>query len=91
MIDPMCKCGKEPETTLHYLALSCCNIHSAHRTELLNEICTINSSISDFPENKLLNTLLYGSEDFNNDTNQKILKSTTRYLVVSDRFNCPLF
>ena len=74
MIDPMCKCGKEPETTFHYLLR--CNIHSSHRTELLNDICAINSSISDFPENKLLNTLLYGSEDFNNDTNQKILKST---------------
>ena len=67
MIDPMCKCGKEPETTLHYLLR--CNIHSSHRTELLNDICAINSSISDFPENKLLNTLLYGSEDFNNDAN----------------------
>ena len=89
MIDPMCKSGKEPGTTLHYLLR--CNIHSSHRAELLNVICAINSSISDFPENKLLNTLLYGSEDFNNDTNQKILKSTIRYLVVSDRFNCPLF
>ena len=89
MIDPMCKCGKEPETTLHYLLR--CTIHSSHRTELLNDICAINSSISDFPENKLLNTLLYGSEDFNNDANQKILKSTIRYLVVSDHFNCPLF
>ena len=89
MIDPMCKCGREPETTLHYLL--CCNIHSSHRAELLNDICAINSSISDFPENKLLNTLSYGSEDLNNDTNQKNLKSTRRYLVVSDRFNCPLF
>ena len=89
MIDPMCKCGKEPETKLHYLLR--CNIHSSHRIELLNDICAINSSISDFPENKLLNTLLYGFEDFNNDTNQKLLKSTIRYLVVSDRFSCPLF
>ena len=89
MIDPICKYGEEPETTLHYLLR--CNIHSSHRTELLNDICAINSSISDFPENKLLNTLLCGSEDFNNDTNQKILKPTIRYLVVFDRFNCPLF
>ena len=89
MIDPMCKCGKEPETTLHYLLR--CNINSSHRTELLNDICAINSSISVFPENKLLNTLLHGSEDFNNDANQKILQSTIRYLVVSDRFNYPLF
>ena len=72
MIDPMCKSGKEPGTTLHYLLR--CNIHSSHRAELLNVICAINSSISDFPENKLLNTLLYGSEDFNNDTNQKNFK-----------------
>ena len=36
-INPMCSCGKEPETTLHYLLR--CDSHSIYRLELLNDIC----------------------------------------------------
>ena len=39
MIDPMYKCCKEVETTLHYLLR--CNLHTFYRTELLNDIYAI--------------------------------------------------
>ena len=35
-INPMCSCGKEPETTLHYLLRG--NHYSIHRLELLNDV-----------------------------------------------------
>ena len=53
-IDPMCSCGLEPETTLHYLLR--CNLYSDFRTELVNDICALNPTLK-----KLLNILLYGS------------------------------
>ena len=39
----MFSCGKEPETTLHYLLL--CDLYSIYRLELLNDICTVNESL----------------------------------------------
>ena len=42
-IDPMCSCGLEPETTLHYLLR--CNLYSDLRTELPNEICALNPAL----------------------------------------------
>ena len=40
-IDPICSRSLEPETTLHYLLR--CNLYSDLRTELLDDICTLNS------------------------------------------------
>ena len=42
-IDPMCSCGLEPETTLHYLLR--CNLYSDLRAELLNDICALNPTL----------------------------------------------
>lgn len=83
-IDSMSKCGKENETTLHHYLLRC-NLHSFHKTELLNDIRATDSSVKNLLKDKLLSTLLYGSEDFN-DTNLNTLKSTIKYLVRSYRF-----
>ena len=50
-----------------------------------------NSSIKNYPEGKLLNSLLHGSLDFHNDENQNILKQAINYLIKSERFNNNLF
>ena len=47
-INPMCSCGKEPETTLHYLLR--CDFYSIYRLELLNDICALNHSLKIFQE-----------------------------------------
>ena len=44
-----------------------------------------------YPDEKLLNILLYGSEFFSVKTNQSILKSTIKFLKGSERFDDPLF
>ena len=87
IMGPMFKCGKESEPTLHYLFR--CNLLLL--IELLNDIYAIDSSIKNYPEEKLLNTLLYGSLDFKNDKNQSILKQTIKYFIRSERFSSPLF
>ena len=42
-IDPICRCGLEPETTLHYLLRW--NLSSDLRTELLHDVCGLNPSL----------------------------------------------
>ena len=83
-IDPMCSCGLETETTLHYLLR--CNLYTDLRTELLNDICALNPTLKKLSHKKLLNILLYGSEDFRFKTNEKITKSTIKFLKTSERF-----
>ena len=67
-VGPMCKCSLETETTLHVLLR--CRLYSTIWTELLGDIYTVASSLTNYPDEKLLNILLYGSEYFNVKTNQ---------------------
>ena len=48
IVDPMCKWGLETETTLHFLL--CCRLYSAIRTELLDDISTVDSSLTMIPQ-----------------------------------------
>ena len=88
-VDPICTCGLEPETTLHYLLH--CILFSTQRLDLLNNVFILNPSIKNCSNEKLLNVLLYGSEDFNWNLNKEILKATIKFLKRSERFNDPLF
>ena len=54
------KSSLETETELHFL-LSC-SLYSTIRTELVDDISTVDSSLTNYPDEKLLNILLYGSE-----------------------------
>ena len=40
-----------------------------------------------YSNEKLLNILLYESEDFNCNMNKEILKDTIKFLDISERFN----
>ena len=84
----MCTCGLEPEITLHYLLH--CNLYSTQRLELLNNVCTVNPFPKNYSNKKLLNILLYGSEDLNGNMNKEILKATIKFLKISKRFNGPI-
>ena len=74
----MCSCGKEPETTLHYLLR--CDLYSIYRLELLNDICALNGSLENSSEEKLLKILHYGAEDFSSQMNYEILKCTIKFI-----------
>ena len=89
IINPKCFCGKELETTLHYLLR--CNIYSIYRLQLLNSICALNGSLKNWSEEKILKILLYGAEDFTSQMNSEILKCTIKFIKKTDRFSGPLF
>ena len=78
IINPMCSCGKEPETTLYYLLR--CDLYSIYRLELLNDICVLNESLKNFSEENLWKILLYGAEDFTSQLNSEILKCTIKFI-----------
>ena len=88
-VDPMRTCGLEPETTHHYLLR--CSLFSTQRLELLNNVFILNPSIKNYSNEKLLNVLLYGSEDLNWNLSKEILIATIKFLKRSERFNYPLF
>ena len=50
IVDPMCKCGLETETTLHFLLR--CRVYSAIRKELLYDVSTVDSSLTNYPHKK---------------------------------------
>ena len=87
----MCSCGKEPETTLHYLLR--CDFYSIYRLELLNDICALNHSLKNNSEENLLKVLLYEAEEFSFKINSEILKCTIKFIKKkkTDRFSVPLF
>ena len=74
----MCSCGKEPETTLHYLLH--CDFYSIYRLELLNDICALNDSLNNTSEENLLKVLLYGAEEFSFMIDSEILKCTIKFI-----------
>ena len=89
MVDSMCTCGLEPESTRHYLLP--CNLSSTRRLKILKNACFLNPSLKDCSNEKFLDILLYGSENFNYNMNKEILQATIKFLKISERFNCPLF
>ena len=88
-VDPMCTCGLEQETTLHYLLHY--NLYSVQRLELLGTACDLNLSLKSHSDENFLNVLLYGSEEFNCNMNKEILKAEIKFLKSSERFNDPPF
>ena len=88
-VDSMYTCGLELGTTLHYLMR--CYLYSTQRLELLNNVCIVNPSLKSYFNKKLLNILLYGSEDFSCNMNKEIMKATIKFLKICERFNGLLF
>ena len=62
IINPMCSCDFEPETTDHYLLP--CKLQTDLRLDLVNNIYNTNQSLKSFSGKHLVNVLLFGSENF---------------------------
>ena len=85
----MRSCGKEYETTLHYLVR--CDIYSIYRLELLNDICALKHSLKKISEENLLTVLLYPAEEFSFKINSEILKWTRKFINKTNIFSGPFF
>ena len=86
--NPLCECKLEPETTSHFLLR--CHLFQAERTTLLNDIKEVDERIVSDNTSNLDQILLYGNENYNHDTNKKILLSTIKFCIDSKRFDMSL-
>ena len=74
---PNCQCG-EPETTAHYLLH--CQTYAVPRAVLQLEINGLGIARLNVKD------LLFGKNELNEDTNIKIIKSTQKYIMATQRF-----
>ena len=82
---PICSCGKGEETATHFLL--CCPRYSHLRSDYLSKISQIvKSDVTVFPNDHLTDLLLYGSESFNDVSNNLILNETIDFIFKSERF-----
>ena len=87
-INPLCSCGSDIETALHFL-LYCPNFMQCRNT-LLSEIFEINSELITRNDLALTETLLFGDNSFTQYDNSRILDATIAFIVASKRFDDPL-
>ena len=89
-VNPLCSCSLESESTTHFLLP--CPFYSNQRIALFVSIRDIDMTISNLSEDNLVNTLLYGNNEFySSETNTRILNCTICYLKSSERFEAKLF
>ena len=77
-INTMHSCGKEPETTFHYLLR--CDLHSIYRLEFRNDICALKHSLMKISEEILLTVLHYGAEESSFKINSENLKWAIKFI-----------
>ena len=88
-VNPMCACGKEVETTEHFLLR--CHLYSTKRFELFEYLEKVEPAFFGLNTSDQVHFLLYGSQtntlkNFNHD----ILKNVIIYLKATGRFEIPL-
>ena len=88
-VDPHCSCSTSIENTVHYF-LHCPNFSTARNT-FLNEIATVDRSIIDQDEIKIIRTLLYGNSTYSVSDNRLILDASIKCILETKRFDEPIF
>ena len=81
----MCSCGSEPKISAHFL-LRCQN-HVITKSKLLKNVYNLDQTLENYDNNHLILIFLYGSEKFNFNLNNEIIKLTIRFLKNTERFN----
>ena len=89
MTNPLCNCGAATENIIQYLLR--CLLYSVQRTELLNGVYKLDSTLQNSSENQLLAILLHRSETFASNVNKEIIRLTISYLKASEHFVQPYF
>ena len=84
-INPLCECELEPETAYHFFLR--CHLFQVERTTLLNDIKEVDEHIISDNTSNLDQIVLYGNENYNHDTNKKILLSAIKFCIDSKRFD----
>ena len=87
-LNPICCCGKDVETTVHYLLH--CPIFSDERSIFLSDIRSIDENILSGSDSRITETLLFGIYSFNDTKNISLLNTTIDYVLSTKRFDVPL-
>ena len=84
-LNPICCCGKNIETTVHYLLH--CLIFSDERSVFLNNIWNINENVLNGSESRISDSILFCISSFNDTKNISILNTTIDYILSSKRLD----
>jgi len=80
-----CFCGEDDETALHYFL--CCPRYTNLRIIFLGKVSDIiGSDVTVLPNEHLTHILMYGSNVYNNITNELIINQTLNFIIKSGRF-----
>ena len=85
---PICCCGKDIETTVHYLRH--CPIFSDERSIFFNNFRSSDENVLSGSDPRISETLLFGIFSFNDTKNTSILNTTIDYILSTKRFDVPL-
>ena len=82
---PMCFCGLEDETVVHFF-LYCPRFNDLRMIYLGKVSEILGSDVTVLPDDHLTHILMYGSNVYNNITNNLIISETIHYIKKSKRF-----
>ena len=83
--NPICSCGLDDETAVHFFL--CCPRYDNLRTTYLSKISDIiGSDVTVLPNDHLTYILMYGSNIYNDVSNELILIETMHFIKKSGRF-----
>ena len=87
-LNPICSCGDEIETAIHYLLYSP-NYLDKRRT-LLDNLQSVGENIHDRNDSQISELLLFGVSSNNDASNTCILNATIQNILATKRFDVPL-
>ena len=88
-INPLCSCGNFVESTTHFFIH--CTHFSNQRLTFINKIKDIDRRILDKNDFLITQALLFGDEKLSITDNKSILETTIHFLILSKRFDSPLY
>ena len=88
-LNPLCPCNLEVESVSHFFLR--CHFFDNERLVLMNGILNLDPDIHLLDDISVSNLLLYGSNRFSNESNKQILELSINYILLTKRFEGPLF
>ena len=85
----LCSCGMDVESSTHFLLQ--CPSYINERCTLMSNLNRINPQISQTSLQFLTNTLLFRNSSYSDKMNTHILNTTIDYILLTKRFDEPLF
>ena len=88
ILNPICSCGTV-ETTVQYL-LHCPNF-SNERLTLFNKLQSIDENVLSKGDSNISKVLLFGDDSYNGGKNIFVLTASIKYILLTKRFDVPLY